>query len=65
MRYLLRILEQDPYDERASLALVAVLTGAGRHGEARRRYLLYERAMRELGIEAAPFPDRDPDRPRQ
>jgi DNA-binding SARP family transcriptional activator len=55
-RYLLRVLERDPYDEPAHLALVGSLATAGRHGEARRFYRVYGGRMRELGIESAPFP---------
>ncbi|MGH8775648.1 MAG: tetratricopeptide repeat protein [Jiangellaceae bacterium] len=55
-RYLLRILERDPYDEHAHLDLVARLATDGRHGEARRRYRLYSRRMDEIDIEAAPYP---------
>lgn len=57
-RYLLRLLARDPYDEGAHLGLVATLDGAGRHGEARRRYRMYVERMRELDVEAAPFPTR-------
>ncbi len=55
-RYLLRILERDPFDERAHLDLVALLADDGRHGEARRRYRLYSRRMDEIDVEAAPYP---------
>ena len=55
-RYLLRILERDPFDERAHLDLVALLARDGRHGEARRRYRLYSRRMDEIDVEAAPYP---------
>lgn len=55
-RYLLRILERDPYDEPAHLDLVTLLARAGRHGEARRRYQLYTRCMDEIDVEAAPYP---------
>jgi DNA-binding SARP family transcriptional activator len=55
-RYLLRILERDPYDERAHLDLVDLLARDGRHGEARRRYRLYCRRMDEIDVEAAPYP---------
>ncbi|HEX6578520.1 MAG TPA: BTAD domain-containing putative transcriptional regulator [Jiangellaceae bacterium] len=55
-RYLLRILERDPYDERAHLDLVALLARDGRHGEARRRYRLYSRRMDEIDVEAAAYP---------
>jgi DNA-binding SARP family transcriptional activator len=54
--HLLRILEIDRYDEPAHLALVTALAVAGRHGEAHRHYLIYRRAMDELGVEPAPFP---------
>jgi len=53
-----RVLERDPYDEPAHLALVRCLRGAGRHGEARRRHAAYVAAMGDLGLEAAPFPTR-------
>lgn len=56
VRYFLRILEIDRYDEHASLGLVAALADAGRHGEAHRHYLSYRSAMEDLGVEAAPFP---------
>ncbi len=55
-RYLLRLLERDPYDEPSHLALVTALVAAGRHGDARRRYLLYGVRMRELGVEPAAYP---------
>jgi DNA-binding SARP family transcriptional activator len=56
VRYLLRMLERDPYDEDAHLALVGALRAAGRHGEARRRYRTYEDRMSELDVEPAPYP---------
>jgi DNA-binding SARP family transcriptional activator len=55
-RYLLRILERDPYDEQAHLELVNLLAAQGRHGEARRRYRLYARLLEQIGVEAAPYP---------
>lgn len=55
-RYALRLLERDPYDEDAHLGLVAALERGRRRGEARRRYRLYVAAMRDLGVEAVPFP---------
>ncbi|MFI7636099.1 tetratricopeptide repeat protein [Nonomuraea sp. NPDC049400] len=55
VRYLLRLLERDAYDEAAHLDLVRTLTRARRHGEARRRYRLYAEAMRELDVEPAPL----------
>lgn len=59
-RYLLRILERDPYDEPAHLELVGLLAAQGRHGEARRRYRLYARLLQEIGVEAAPYPATEP-----
>jgi DNA-binding SARP family transcriptional activator len=56
VRYHLRLLERDPYDEEAHIGLVVALARAGRHGEARRRYRLYTERMSEIGVEAAPFP---------
>lgn len=53
--HLLRLLDRDPHDERAHLALVRLLVEAGRHGEARRRHLVYARRMREIGVEPAAF----------
>ena len=55
VRYLLRVLERDSYDERAHLDLVSALRLDGRHGEARRCYRAYAARMAELGVEAAPF----------
>jgi ATP/maltotriose-dependent transcriptional regulator MalT/class 3 adenylate cyclase len=55
-RYLLRILERDPYDEDAHLGLVENLIRAGRHGEARRHYRTYCGRMEQIEIESAPFP---------
>jgi hypothetical protein len=37
--------------------LVRVLVTGGRHGEARRCFGAYSARMREIGIEAAPFPE--------
>jgi DNA-binding SARP family transcriptional activator len=54
-RYLLRLLEGDPYDEGAYLDLVRVYQQAGRHGEARRAYHAYCGHMEEIGVEPAPF----------
>lgn len=54
--YLRRIIERDPWDEAAHLRLVATLTAAGQHGEARRAYRAYAHRMQELSLEAAPFP---------
>jgi len=54
-RYLLRLLEGDPYDEGAYLDLVRVYQQSGRYGEARRAYQTYCGHMEELGVEPAPF----------
>uniref|UniRef100_UPI00196B5EFC AfsR/SARP family transcriptional regulator n=1 Tax=Cellulomonas endophytica TaxID=2494735 RepID=UPI00196B5EFC len=56
VRYRLRLLERDPFDEAAHLALVRALDAGDRHGEARRRHRLYRDRMAELGLPAAPFP---------
>ena len=55
-RYYLRVLERDPFDEPAHLGLVAALEGAGRHGEARRRFRAYCSRMETIGVESASFP---------
>ncbi|GLY96632.1 hypothetical protein Acsp02_38870 [Actinoplanes sp. NBRC 103695] len=47
---LLRVLEQDPYDEAAHRGLVRRLVRAGRHGEARRAFERYAEAMRSIGV---------------
>ncbi|HVR78599.1 MAG TPA: BTAD domain-containing putative transcriptional regulator [Acidimicrobiia bacterium] len=46
----LKILDVDPWDEAAHLAIVWALRSSGRHGEAQRAYYRYEARMRELGI---------------
>lgn len=56
VRYLMRSLARDPYDETTHLELVLALSSFGRHGDARRYYRGYCGRMEELGIEAAPFP---------
>jgi DNA-binding SARP family transcriptional activator len=56
VRYLLRVLERDAYDEEAHLALVVALAEAGRHGEARRAFRAYRARMDEIGVEPASFP---------
>ena len=62
-RYARRLLERDPYDERAHLDLVAALEQAGGHGEARRAYGTYCARMEEIGVESASFPASDPPTP--
>lgn len=47
---LLRLLEQDPYDERAHRALVLTLVAGGQHGEARRAFGRYHEAMRAIAV---------------
>ncbi len=54
-KYYLRIIERDPYDERAHLGLVIALEAAGSHGEARRAYRSYVERMREIGAEPTSF----------
>jgi DNA-binding SARP family transcriptional activator len=56
VRRYLQILDKDPWDAAAHLALIEVLEGAGRHGEARRRYRAYVSRLEEIGLPAAPFP---------
>jgi DNA-binding SARP family transcriptional activator/ATP/maltotriose-dependent transcriptional regulator MalT len=54
-RWLLRLLERDPYDEDAWTALIATQVRLRRHGEARHHYAAYARRMGELDIVAEPF----------
>ncbi|WP_155370234.1 BTAD domain-containing putative transcriptional regulator [Catellatospora vulcania] len=54
--YLLRLLERDPYDERAYRSLVRTLVAGGQHGEARRAFDRYAEAMRSIGVRP-PDPD--------
>ena len=56
VRYYLRILDKDFWDEEAHLRLVSALERAGRHGEARRRYGAYAARMGELDLPISPFP---------
>jgi len=56
VRYFVRILEIDGWDEGAHLGLVSTLERAGRHGEARRCYRSYLARMEEIGVRASPFP---------
>ena len=55
-RFFLRILEHDPFDERAHLELVAARLRGGRHGDAQRAYRTYCRQMELIGVEVAPYP---------
>lgn len=61
VRYTLRLLGQDPYDEEAHLDLVGTMLDAGRLGEARRHYDIYARRMKDIGVVPRPLPD--PPRP--
>lgn len=56
VRYLLRILERDSYDESAHVQLVTSLQESRAHGEARRAYRRYVAAMAGLGVEPVPYP---------
>jgi DNA-binding SARP family transcriptional activator len=51
----LKILEVDPWDEDAHREIVAALTSAGRHGEARQAYRRYRARMHELGLTPEPY----------
>jgi len=56
VRYLLRILAIDQYDEQSHRDLVLVFIDAGRYGEAWRAHGRYVEAMREIGMVADPVP---------
>ncbi len=56
VRYGLRLLERDPYDEPAHLAIVAARAAARSHGEAQRAYHTYQARMAEIDVSPAPFP---------
>jgi DNA-binding SARP family transcriptional activator len=55
IRYRLRVLERDRWDESAHVGLMTALAAAGRHGESRRAYRDYVARMREIGVDPAPF----------
>ena len=55
VRYTLRVLEQDRYDEEAYRTLIGVLFQAGRRGEAQRHYQNYVRRMAEIDVRPSPF----------
>ena len=55
-RQLLRVLERDPFDESAHLALIGELAAGRHHGEARRMYRGYVARMAEIGVEPAAYP---------
>ena len=54
-RHLESLLQLDPYDEPAWLALVAELQRLRRHGEVRRHHGRYARRMREIGVAPRPL----------
>ncbi|MGQ0837197.1 BTAD domain-containing putative transcriptional regulator [Actinokineospora sp.] len=56
VRYTLRLLGHDPYDEQAHLGLVDMMFAAGRLGEARRYHQIYQRRMRDIGVTPRPLP---------
>ncbi|MGH3786772.1 MAG: BTAD domain-containing putative transcriptional regulator [Pseudonocardiaceae bacterium] len=62
VRYTLRLLEHDRYDEDAYRTLVGVLLDAGRLGEARRHYENYVRRMAEIDVRPSPLPETAPRR---
>jgi ATP/maltotriose-dependent transcriptional regulator MalT/DNA-binding SARP family transcriptional activator len=49
-RHLRRLLERDPYDEIAWIALVGAQSRLRRYGEARRQHAIYARRMAELEV---------------
>lgn len=53
--WLVRLLERDPYDEDAWVALISAHTRLRRHGEAAHHHATYSRRMRELDLPAEPF----------
>jgi DNA-binding SARP family transcriptional activator len=55
IRYRLRVLESDHWDEAAHLGLIAALVAARRHGEARRAHRDYSGRMREIDVAPTPF----------
>lgn len=56
VRFSLRLLEQDRYDEETHVGLVRTLLAAGRHGEPHRRYQQYVAQMAGIGVEPAALP---------
>ena len=56
VRYALKLLQVDRYDEEAHLMLLRAHRDADHHGESRRRYRIYVQRMTELGVEPVPFP---------
>ncbi|MGB6161788.1 MAG: BTAD domain-containing putative transcriptional regulator [Pseudonocardiaceae bacterium] len=58
VRYLVRLLERDPFDEQAHLDLVNMQFDAGHLGEARRQYDIYVQRMKEIDVHPQPLPQR-------
>lgn len=58
VRYFLRVLGRDAYDEQAHLGVVSALERSGRRGESRRLYRLYVARMEQIGAVPAAFPAR-------
>lgn len=56
VRYALPVLERDPFDEAAHLAIVAARAAERAHGEAQRAYHVYVARMNEIDVAPAPFP---------
>jgi DNA-binding SARP family transcriptional activator len=50
IRYLLRLLGQDPFDEQAHLDLVNIQLDTGHFGEALRHYDIYVKRMKEIDV---------------
>jgi DNA-binding SARP family transcriptional activator len=50
IRLRVRVLERDPYDEAAHLALIASHEAAGHHGHAHRAHRRYAERMHEIGV---------------
>jgi DNA-binding SARP family transcriptional activator/tetratricopeptide (TPR) repeat protein len=57
VRYTLRLLEQDYYDEEAHLILIGALLDARRLGQARRHYHNYVRRMKEIDVPPSLLPN--------
>ena len=57
VRYTLRLLEQDCYDEEAHFILIGALHDARRLGQARRHYHNYVRRMKEIDVPPSPLPN--------
>lgn len=54
-RWLLRLIERDPYDEDAWTALISAHVRMRRHGEARQHHTTYARRMAELDLPVEPL----------